>query len=116
MIENSHICTELPCPLVQGTIHSELQLLSGGIATDGHILMLYVPPHRLDQVQFGTIRRQVEQPDARRLQSTQLLPNVLAVMRGVVVQHHHTWPASLVPRRHLPQRSGHLAHLCPDEI
>src|SRR5512133_435504 len=116
MIENNHNYTKLPCPLVQGITHSGLQLASRSVAADGHLLMLDMPPHWLDQVQLGAVRRQIEEPDASRLQSTQLLLDLPPVMGGVVVQHDRTWPASLVPRGHFSHRSGHLADLMPDEL
>src|SRR3982751_778605 len=104
------------CSLVQCRVHSPLQLVSCAVATNGHVLMLDVPPHRLDQVQLRAVWRQVEQLDARCLQSTRVLLYLLAVMRGVDVQHHHAPPRTLKALRHLAHRSAHAANLFPDEL
>src|SRR5438045_5374608 len=101
---------------VQRRVHSRLQVVSRAVAANGHVLMLDVPPHRLDQVQLRAVWRQVEQLDARCLQSTRVLLYLLAMMRGVVVQYHHAPLLSLKALRHLSHRSAHVANLFPDEL
>src|SRR6266508_316159 len=102
--------------LVQSRFNSRLQLVSRLVAANGYLLMLDMPPQRLDQVQLRAVRWQVEQFDACCLQSTYLLPDLSTMMRRVVVQHHH---ASLLPNKalqHHSQRCGHAPNLCPDEL
>src|SRR2546426_3661208 len=103
-------------PFVQCRVHSLFQLLSRAVAANRHILMLDVPPHRLDQVQLRAVWRQVEQLDACRLQSPGLLLDLLAMMRRVVVQYHHTPLLPDKPLRHLSNRRAHVANLPPDEF
>src|SRR5438045_9758404 len=78
---------------VQSRVHSRLQLVSRAVAANGHVLMLDVPPHRLDQVQLRAVWRQVEQLEARCRPSTRELLYRLARMSGATVQYPHAPPS-----------------------
>jgi len=73
-----------------------LERVGGVVAAHGHVLVFDVAPERLNGVEFGRIRRQIEAGDARRSQGGEDLLDDGTAMHRVVVQHDDAGPAPAV--------------------
>jgi hypothetical protein len=70
-------------------VHGVLESGHGRVAALGHLLVLYLPEERLDVVQFGTVRWQVEQVDAMPPEVGQGSLDEGVLMERAVVQDDH---------------------------
>ena len=84
------------------------QFLGGGIAADGHFLMLDASEIGFNVIQFRAVGRQEVQLNPLVSQLRQGLLHCLRAVAGSIVQHHHSGLA-LPPGQAIEQK---IAHIC----
>jgi len=88
-----------------------------GVAAHGHILVLDVPPERLDgTVEFGRVGGQVEDVDTGGLQGREHLLDDGAAMDGIVVHDDDAGAGAAVASGRGGGSGGQPGHVAPKEL